>query len=65
LAVFYIGRKGTWRWTNAQSCGVAGGERNDRRAGVDHKLDAAAVDAAIDVKMAAAVARDRDRTRAR
>ena len=47
------------------SSGVACSQRHDRRASIDHKVDAAAIDPAIDVKMALGVARNYDRSRTR
>ena len=55
---FHLGDKRVARRMNTEPRGVACSQRDDRRASIDHKVDAAAIDPAIDVKMALGVARN-------
>jgi hypothetical protein len=61
----HLSDKSIARRANTEPGGVARGQRDDRRPGIDDKVDAAAIDVAIDVKMALGVAGNDDRSRAR
>ena len=61
----HLSDKSIARRANTETGGVARSQRNDRRASIDDKVDAAAIDTAIDVKMALGVARNDDQSRAR
>lgn len=60
----HLSDKRVARWMNTEPRGVACSQRDDRRASIDHKVDAAAIDPAIDVKMALGVAIATERGRA-
>ena len=60
----YVGDKCIARRVDAEPGDVACRQRHDRRASIDHKVDAAAIDSAIDVKMALGVAIATERGRA-
>ena len=53
------------RRMDAKSRGVVRGKRHNRRASIDHKVDTAAIDPAVDVKVPVGVARNNDRSQMR
>jgi hypothetical protein len=61
----HLSDKRVARWMNTEPRGVARRQGNDRRTRIDHEGDAAAIDPAIDVKMALGVARNHDRSQTR
>ena len=60
-----LGDERVLRRMNAIPGGVARSERDDRRTGVDHETDPAAVDASVNLEVPARVARDDHRSRIR